>query len=232
MFWEEDDSPQEFQVPDDVVDLAFPIQCRELPVDHLHALGTALCRAAPVLESDPRVGIHEIHLAGSQNGWERPDPALGQKLIPSRRTRLHIRIPRKLKAAVTEALEGATLDIDGHPLTLGKPKEKPLSKQTTLFARHIALEPGEEDDENAFLMRIARELKERGIPIKKALCGITQQIQTPQGPIKTRSLLFAELRPEHSVQLQQEGLGGHRRLGCGIFLPHKGIAPVKTAEDE
>ena len=231
MFWQEDDS-QEFQVSEDIVDLVFNIDCRELPVDHAHSLGAALCEALPLLGEDDRCAIHSIHLAGSQNGWERPDPSLGQKLILSRRTKLTLRVPQEHKTQIEQALNGVTLDVDGHPLTIGKAKPKTLSRQGTIFARHIALEPGEETDENAFLTRIVEDLKSRGIRVKKALCGITQQIETPDGPLLTRSVMLADLPPEQSVQLQQEGLGSHRHLGCGIFLPHKGIDAVKKQEDE
>ena len=31
------------------------------------------------------------------------------------------------------------------------------------------------------------------------------------------------------LQLQDEGLGRNRLLGCGIFIPHKSIAPVVQA---
>jgi CRISPR-associated protein Cas6 len=232
MFWQDDDKPQEFQVPDEIVDLAFNIDCRELPVDHAHALGTALCEALPLLGEDERCAIHNIHLAGSQNGWERPDPKLGQKLILSRRTKLTLRVPKELRERIEQTLHGATLDIEGHKLTIGKAKPKPLSKQGTIFARHIVLEEGEEADEDAFLMRVADDLKSRGIRLKKALCGITQEIGTPDGPLLTRSIMLADLRAEDSVRLQQQGLGSHRHLGCGIFLPHKGIEAVKQAEDE
>jgi CRISPR-associated protein Cas6 len=191
-----------------------------------------LCEALPLLGEDDRCAIHSIHLAGSQNGWERPDPSLGQKLILSRRTKLTLRVPQEHKTQIEQALNGVTLDVDGHPLTIGKAKPKTLSRQGTIFARHIALEPGEESDENAFLTRIVKDLKSRGIRVKKALCGITQQIETPDGPLLTRSVMLADLPPEQSVQLQQEGLGSHRHLGCGIFLPHKGIDAVKKQEDE
>jgi len=231
MFWQEDDS-QEFQVSEEIVDLVFNIDCRELPVDHAHSLGAALCEALPLLGEDDRCAIHSIHLAGSQNGWERPDPSLGQKLILSRRTKLTLRVPQEHKSRIEQALNGITLDVDGHPITIGKAKPKTLSRQGTIFARHIALEPGEESDENAFLTRIVKDLKSRGIRVKKALCGITQQIETPDGPLLTRSVMLADLPPEQSVQLQQEGLGRHRHLGCGIFLPHKGIDAVKKQEDE
>jgi len=35
--------------------------------------------------------------------------------------------------------------------------------------------------------------------------------------------MLAELTPEESVDIQQSGLGPHRHLGCGLFLPMKGI---------
>jgi hypothetical protein len=33
------------------------------------------------------------------------------------------------------------------------------------------------------------------------------------------------------VKVQQLGLGPHRKLGCGLFIPHKGIAPVKQTDE-
>jgi hypothetical protein len=26
---------------------------------------------------------------------------------------------------------------------------------------------------------------------------------------------------EHSILVQQRGMGDHRKIGCGIFIPHK-----------
>lgn len=232
MFWEDDGKPQEYQVPNDVVDLVFNIQCRELAVDHAHSLGKALTEAAPVLKEDRRCAVHSIHLAGAQNGWERPDPRLGQKLILSRRTRLVIRTPADLREQIEQALDGITLDIEGDPLTIGRAKIKKLSKQGTIFARHVVLEPGEDEDENRFLMRIAKEIQRRGIRITKALCGTIQEIGTPDGPLQTRSIMLADLSHEDSVCLQQEGIGEHHLMGCGIFIPHKGIDAVKSDKDE
>ena len=72
MFWQEDEKPSEFQIRDDIVDLVFDIRCRELPVDHALDLAEALKAHLPELEHDGRLGVHSVHLAGSQNGWERP----------------------------------------------------------------------------------------------------------------------------------------------------------------
>lgn len=232
MFWQEDDNKQEYQVPDDVQDLLFDIQCRELPVHHIHALSTALLEQLPWLADEPLAAIHEIHLAGSQNGWERPDPELGQKLILSRRTKLTLRLPKHRTAQAQAELHGVTLDIDGHPLTLGKAKSKALSKSGTIFARNLVLQPGEAEDEMAFLQRMVNELAERDIKVKKAMPGKTVAIHTPEGPLATRSLMIADLSTDDSVALQQQAVGEHRLLGCGIFIPHKGIDAVKQQGDD
>jgi hypothetical protein len=70
------------------------------------------------------------------------------------------------------------------------------------------------------------------IPCRKMLAGITHTMKFPGGPVFTRSLMVAELAPEQSVRLQQVGLGEGRTIGCGLFLPHKGIKPVKEPDGE
>lgn len=232
MFWQEDDSRQEYQVPEQIVDVLFALECRELPVDHMHALQQALLGAAPWLAEDPRTGVHSVHVAGSQNGWERPDPALGQKLVLSRRTKLTLRVPAADVARLEQALVGSELDIDGHSLRIGKPRTRRLSKEGTLFARYVALQPGEETDELRFMNRMVEALRGQHIRVRKALAGKASEIAGPDGPIATRSLMLAELPPQESVALQENGLGPYRLLGCGIFLPHKGIEAVKKDSDD
>ncbi|MCB1801907.1 MAG: type I-MYXAN CRISPR-associated protein Cas6/Cmx6 [Gammaproteobacteria bacterium] len=232
MFWQDDDKPKEFKVPDDIVDLVFDIDCRELPVDHARDLADAIHAHVPAIGDDERIGVHNIHLAGSQNGWERPDPKLGQRLILSRRTKLTIRVPREHSEQVQQALNGTDLEIAGCRMGIGKAKQKKLSNQGTIFSRYVVLEEGEADDENAFLQRIVSQLGERGIRIKKALCGKTAVIEGPDGPIETRSIMLADLSAEESVRIQQDGIGPLRHMGCGIFIPHKGIEAVKKSEDD
>ncbi len=222
MLWEDDTSAEQSPTAD-AVDLAFSMQCQQLPVDHLCALSSALQGALPDLRKD-RIGVHEIHIAGSQNGWERPDPALGQYLVPSRRTRLHIRVPRNRAKAISQTLQNLTLNVKGCQLTLGAAKEKPLACHDTLYARHVVMEnKAEVKDENLFLQRMAAALEQQGIKVRKALCGKTSQISTTDGPLHTRSLMIADLNPAESTMLQQQGLGAYQHMGCGLFLPMKGI---------
>jgi CRISPR-associated protein Cas6 len=232
MFWQDDEKPRGYEVPDDIVDLVFDIQCRELPVDHQRDLSYALCAHVPELADDNPLAVHSIHLAGSQNGWERPDPELGQRLILSRRTKLVLRVTADARDRIAERLDGVELDVGGCAMRVGRSKTKKLSSQGTVFSRYVVLEPGEDTDETAFMQRIVSQLAERGIRVRKALSGKTTELQGPEGPILTRSLMIADLAADESVRLQQEGLGPLRHMGCGIFIPHKGIEAVKKAEED
>ncbi len=76
MFWQDqEDKKQKFVVPDNVVDLSFKVQCKQLPLDHAHALSQTIQQALPWFAEEPQAGIHLIHGAESGNGWIRPqDP--------------------------------------------------------------------------------------------------------------------------------------------------------------
>ena len=166
MLWQEEENREEFQVPEDVVDLHFDIKCRELPVDHIHDLSKALQEALPWLTQEAELGIHEVHLAGSQNGWERPEPGSDQRLILSRRTKLVIRTPKHRVDQLQQEMADLELEIDDCVMVVGKARVKPLSSQGTLYAHHVALKEDEVDDENKFLQRMAAELAQRGIRVK------------------------------------------------------------------
>jgi CRISPR-associated protein Cas6 len=227
MFWQDPDHESPTTVPDDVVDVLFSLRCKSLPVDHAHALSQAVLKVSPWIATEPQAAIHTIHVAGSQNGWERPAHGGSQLLLPSRRTKLGIRIPRARLLDLTAALEGQTLRIGESSLTLGTGKARALSAETTLFARYIVAENAE--DEVQFMHRVAASLEQRGIKVRKALCGKELTLDTPDGTLMTRSLMIAELKIEESIELQQRGFGKHQKMGCGIFLPHKGVEPVAKA---
>lgn len=230
MYWNEQaDKKPEFVVPDDVVDLAFRVNCPVLPLDHAHALSSALLQALPWLAGEPHAGVHLIHGAASGNGWYRPEDVADAVLHLSKRTRLRLRLPQHRLDDARE-LSGKRLDIDGHPLEIGKSEVSLLSSLGTLFARYVVTE--ESKDEAAFLGEAAEQLQAMDIPARKLLSGITHSLDFPGGPVFTRSLMVADLEPEHSVRLQQVGIGEGRIFGCGLFLPHKGINPVKSPGGE
>ena len=221
MYWEEDTKTTN-AVTDDIVDVVFGISCRVLPVDHADALSKALRKELSWLDDEPHAAVHTIHVAASGNGWYRPDSP-DQMLHPSRRTKLSLRIPRH-RIDDVKSLTGKTLDIDGNALTIKEMTQKSLSDITTVFSRYIVVESAK--DEMEFLNEIVASLKEMGIKPKKMLCGKEDKLRIDDGELTTRSLMIADLTMEESLLLQQQGLGSHRLMGCGIFLPHKDINEI------
>jgi len=230
MFWNDSkDSKQAFVVPDDVVDIAYRIGCPTIPLDHAHTLSSALQKALPWLAEEPAAGIHLIHGAASGNGWFRPEDVENELLHLPRRTRMRLRIPQhRLQDA--QALTGKTLDVAGHSLEVGRSDVFLLSSLPTLFSRYVI--SSEDIDEAEFLRQVADRLAEIDIPCRKMLGGITHSMHFPGGPVFTRSLMVADLEPEQSVRLQQAGLGEGRMIGCGLFVPHRGISAVKAPDGE
>jgi len=223
MYWQEEDDGKTLKVPDDVVDLVFSIACKALPVDHAYSLSQAIQQILPWLTEEEGAGVHTIHVAETGNGWIRPSEA-DAVLYPSRRTKLRVRIP-KHRVDEGKSLTGNTLDLDGYIIQVKDVTVKPLSDHPTVFSRYIVTDGFE--SENAVLEEMVRQLKAMGIKPKKMLCGTETIINTPDKQITTRSLMLADLSVEESVQLQMKGLGSHRWLGCGLFIPHKDIKEVK-----
>jgi CRISPR-associated protein Cas6 len=226
MHWQEDESAVPAVPAHSLTDLSFALECRHLPVDHNWALAEAVCFCLPWLHDEPLAGVHAIHVAGSQNGWMRPEEP-DALLHLSRRTRLLLRLPRaRLEAA--RHLMGKRLQVAGHDVLVGEASEKPLPAADILYARQVASEAHAHEDD--FLAWAACELADLlGAPPRKLLPGKALAVRTPGGAIPTRSLLAADLKPEQAAALLRAGLGSHRRLGLGLFIPHKGIKAVGAA---
>lgn len=223
MYWQEDDDGQ--HNADRVTDLSFSIDCRHLPVDHAWPLSQALLELLPWLAEESGAGMHPIHLPEAGNGWMRSDQA-DDLLHLSKRSKLILRVPLSRREDAG-SLVGERLRVAGHDLTITKVVERALTVQPVLFARHLVI--GDEQSEEDFLAQIAGQLAETGIRARKMLPGKGKIIRTPRRDLHTLSLMLADLKPEDSIKLQQQGLGEHRHLGCGLFIPHKGISEVRSA---
>ena len=211
----------------DIVDAVFTISCRSLPVDHAYALSRAIQAVLPWFATEPHTGLHIIRAAESGSGWMRPEDPL-TLLHLSQRTRLVLRLPEHcLDAAAT--LLGQTLDINGHSLRADRLTLRPLSRITTLISHCVLLSDcGSESD---FRLTATAQLDALGIYPREMLCGLTTSIATPGHTLQTRSLMLAGLTREQSVLLQQQGLGTERKLGCGLFIPHKDIGDLRSGSD-
>jgi len=225
MLWKEDESAtDEFKVSDEITDLVYAIQCRSVPVDHAHALSHAIHRALPWFTDEPDAGMHMIHISEAANGWSRQDNP-DTELLLSRRSKLILRLP-KHRLDDARQLTGMKLDIAGNTMMVGKSSVKPFSPLSTLFSRYV--QSADIDNEEQFLNYIVPELEALlNTEVRKILCGKSHTLNTPEGPIRTKSVMVADLSPESAILLQQKGLGAGRKIGCGLFIPHKGIKAVK-----
>lgn len=227
MYWQDDkDAAESFRVPDDVVDIVFKISGSRLVVDHAQSLAHAICERLPE-SSHGRIGIHRIRVGASGNGWNSPNEA-GEIMQLSRRARLVMRIHKSVHQQVLRLCD-TQLEIEGEHLKLGASSVRKLSSITTLFSHSIVCD--EAQAESDFLDDMASALEAMNVKVKKMICGTTHTIRSDQGLIFTRALMVAELTPEESVELQQRGIGPGRLIGCGLFLPHKGIDPVFSAQE-
>jgi CRISPR-associated protein Cas6 len=208
---------------DDVVDAVFAIECRSLPVDHAWALSAAIQAALPWFADEPQAGLHTVHGAASGAGWVRPE-GKDARVELSRRTRLMLRLPGR-RMADAAALTGRTLDIAGSPMRVGRLAARPLLRIASLFSRSVIFEGAA--DEPAFLAAAGEGLRALGVEASTMLCGRDVTLATPEGTYRTRSLMLTVATPAQSLQLQRQGLGEARKLGCGVFIPHKDVGDLR-----
>lgn len=226
MYWHEENDPNEtYQVPDDIFDVAFKLTGSQLAVDHAQALAHAVC-AKLTEDTQSQIGIHQVRVAESGNGWERPSKG-EERLHLSRRTKLVVRVNQDVYEDVLR-LSDTELEINGQRIKVGVSTVRKLSALTTLFSHGIACDEAQAETE--FLADMANALQRMDIKVKKMICGMTHSIRSDRGSIFTRALMVANLTPEESVLLQQRGIGTGRLIGCGLFVPHRGIDAVFTAQ--
>jgi len=212
---------------DEVVDAVFAIECRSLPVDHAWALSAAIQSALPWFAGEPQAGLHTVHGAASGAGWVRPEGE-DALLQLSRRTRLVLRLPGH-RLADAAALTGRTLDVAGSPMRVGRLVPRPLLRIASLFSRSVIFEGA--GDEAAFVAAANEGLRSLGVETSTMLCGRDVTLATPEGAYRTRSLMLTVSTPAQSLLLQRQGLGEARKLGCGVFIPHKDVGDLRSRSD-
>ena len=192
-------------------DIQFELKGHALPLDHAWALYQGLLTIAPWLAEEENLGIHPIQ--GADTG--------GGEMILNHRAKLVVRSPAGRLDDLVQ-LSGRSFMVGGHTLTLGKSKIKPLTQHTPLYAHTVCT--GSED-EQTFTRDILRELDAMNITTR-FICGRPQKFFDGEKIATGYSLMLHGLPIEHAIRVQQQGLGLHRKLGCGIFIPHKSITAV------
>lgn len=196
------------QPPPQTIDVVFPIRGDTIPLDHGYTLYAALSRL-------PATGcwLQRTDEAAIQPVRGRRD---GDGLLDlTAKSRLGLRLPAASLPLVLLLAE-TDLDLDGHDLHIGPPRPALLHPASALYARMVATSNGDDADRfDAEIRRQLQELEIQGKPIR----GRRRTLRFEDRTIAGYSLLVTGLCPDDSIHLQEAGLGAHRKLGCGVFVP-------------
>ncbi len=197
-----------------MVDVQYALQGSVLPREHRSALARALERLAPWLADPALAGTHRVNAVAG----------LGPTALLSKRTRLMLRVRRE-RLADLAPLRGAALDVGGFALRVGAaPRVRELLPYGTLYAHLVT---SGEADEMPFLAAVDRELGALGVPCRP-ICGRRQAFELDGAAQVGYSLMLDGLTPQGSLRVLESGIGRHRRLGCGIFIPHKSAVGLRV----
>lgn len=193
-----------------MVDLVFPVRGDTLPEDHALLLWRALRAQLPWLDDEPEAAV--LPLGGLANGP-------GLRYVGGR-ARLVLRLPER-RAASADSLAGAALDAGG-ALAVGTPTRRGLGPARVVHAARVDFDI---DDEAVFVERCRAALAERGMQAE-IVCGRLRRVSGEARMIAGHPVMLYGLGAEQTMDLQRRGLGLHRKLGFGVFVPHKSVAAV------
>ena len=198
------------------VELSFSITGQSLPADHGYGLYSAIAHLAPqVHEQD---GLSILTIAGI--------PDRQGKIFLTERSHLRIRLPYECMPMVYH-LAGKQLSIGSHSIRLGIPQIYMLRPADRLRARIVTIKNHQEPE--SFLEAARLQLEALGI-VGDAIVPLDVEGNPDRKTIKIKTysvvgfgLEVSGLSEEDSIKLQIFGLGGKRRMGCGVFVPMKEI---------
>jgi CRISPR-associated protein Cas6 len=195
-----------------MVDVVFSLEEGTLGDDHAAALSLAVRRVLPWFDEEAEAGI--LPLSGLAKGN-------GVRFV-GRRSRLALRLPIH-RVASAAFLVGARLDLDGTALMVGTRSVRPLfPARGVVYSHFVSVEA---DDEIEFLERCKSLLAARGLK-PQLITGKARELRTAEGVVRGFSLMLHGLGAADSLAVQEAGLGAHRALGCGLFVPHKSVVAV------
>jgi CRISPR-associated protein Cas6 len=191
-----------------IVDLTFTLQGSTIPVDHGYALYAVLSRLLPEIHGANEIGVQPIRgIYGGDGTLHLADFS-----------RLILRLPDdQIKSYLK--LAGKTLDMEGHLLHIGIPSARSLHPTANLRARLVTIKGFME--ETSFVEAAKRQLQSQRVA-GCLLIGERRTLRVKEKQVIGFEVGVTDLTAEESLSLQEKGLGGRRRMGCGVFVPWRG----------
>jgi CRISPR-associated protein Cas6 len=210
-----------------IVDVQFSLQGNLIQADHGFQLFSAISHLVPDLHGDSEVGLHPIsgQIAGNRT------------LAINTHSFLSIRLPSDRISQVL-SLAGKVLRLGEHEVHIGVPHTRPLVPSARLYSRLVVIKGFMEPD--PFVEAVYRQLDAIGIKGKPYLVRqphiaqanqnkstgthssyLRRTIQIRGREVVGFALRVEQLTAEESILLQEQGVGGRRRFGCGILIPDR-----------
>ena len=215
-----------------VIDLAFPLRSAvssptpvTIPADHGYALFSAISHALPFLHGNDTVAVHPVE----------------GRLVGNRQLQLQaysavtLRLSTNLIGAALP-LAGATLDVQGAIVRLAAPRVVQLAPAAALRSRVVIIKGMLDAATLAAAAR--RQLDALGVagalsipvrrvegPVESAGIGSRDTFRRTTVQVRDKvivgyAMTIEELTAEESICLQENGIGGRQRFGCGVFSPY------------
>ena len=193
------------------LDLEFPVfSTSAIAVDHGYHLYAGLSSALSTVHSENGIAVHPI--CGRQIG----DRML--QLMPW--STIKVRTPQE-RIGDLVGLAGKSITIGDLQVRLGVPKVQGLEPATALRSRLVTIK-GFQDAET-FAQAVRRQLDTLEISERVILTiGKRRTLRVRDKEVVGFEVILEGLTANESIAIQEEGLGGRRHMGCGVFVAAKG----------
>ncbi|EMJ92601.1 type I-MYXAN CRISPR-associated protein Cas6/Cmx6 [Leptospira alstonii] len=197
------------------IELKFPVEGKSIPADHGYKLYSALCKQEKIIHETE--GLSICGISGT--------PDKNRTLHLNGTSKLRIRTAQSLLPFLWK-LAGKRIELSQDKIRLGIPTVALLKPHKTLYSRLVTIKGHTE--ENSFLECVQEKLREHEISCEVLLFRgnisennqriVRKTIRIHDKEVVGFPVLLLNLSPQDSIKVQQIGVGGRRKMGCGHFL--------------
>jgi len=190
---------------DPKVDLCFLITGWTIPVDHGFDLYSAISSFIPEFHDAEDIGVKLIR--GRYVGDGLLDIHPNSWLV------------MRLKTSVLPGyinLAGKSIKLKDHIVQIGVPQTRSITAASSLYSHLVTTRNGQ--DQQRFDSEINRQMAELKV---KGRCAVGERktFTVHAKKVVGYAMTIEDLDNSDSILIQEQGLGGRRKMGCGFFEP-------------
>lgn len=190
------------------IDVVFKLIGKSIHADYAYPLYAGISRIFDAVHHDNSIGIHPI--VGKRDG---------NRLTINKFSFLTLRVPNDYLAEAVN-LSGKEIFIQEDVIRIAFHSLKRFLPRPNLTSRLVIVKGFMEPE--SFLAAVKRQLDEMKVLGKPFLVasrsGLARRIMIKDKKIVGFPVVVMGLSPEESLKLQDQGIGGRRHFGCGVFV--------------